>query len=135
MILLIDAIVLLDVIMKRQEFVKDSSVIWKLCETGKVKGYVSSLTIASIVDIMQKEMDPQKIEEVLSMLSMIFEFTDLCVSDIQQAARIQWNDYEDAIQSATAQRIHADFIITRNIKDFAKSKILAFTPTELLTSI
>lgn len=111
--------------MKRQEFVKDSSVIWKLCETGKVKGYVSSLTITSIVDIMQKEMDPQKIEEVLSVLSMIFEFTDLCVSDIQQAARMQWNDYEDAIQSATAQRIHADFIITRNIKDFAKSKILA----------
>ena len=135
MILLIDAIVLLDVLMKRQEFVKDSSVIWKLCETGKVKGYVSSLTIASIVDIMQKEMDPQKIEEVLSMLSMMFEFIDLCVSDIQQAARMQWNDYEDAIQSAKAQRIHADFIITRNIKDFAKSKILAFTPAELLPRI
>ena len=135
MILLIDANVLLDIIMKRLEFIKDSSVIWKLCETGKVKGYISSLTIASIVDIMQKEMDPQKIEEVLSMLSMIFEFTDLCVSDIQQAARMQWNDYEDAIQSATAQRIHADFIITRNIKDFAKSKILAFTPAELLARI
>ena len=135
MVLLIDANVLLDIIMKRLEFIKDSSVIWKLCETGKVKGYVSSLTIASIVDIMQKEMDPQKIEEVLSMLSMIFEFTDLCVSDIQQAARMQWTDYEDAIQSATAQRIHADFIITRNIKDFAKSKILAFTPAELLARI
>ena len=89
MVLLIDANVLLDIIMKRLEFIKDSSVIWKLCETGKVKGYVSSLTIASIVDIMQKEMDPQKIEEVLSTLSMIFEFTDLCVSDIQQAARMQ----------------------------------------------
>lgn len=135
MVLLIDANVLLDIIMKRLEFIKDSSVIWKLCETGKVKGYISSLTIASIVDIMQKEMDPQKIEEVLSTLSMIFEFTDLCVSDIQQAARMQWNDYEDAIQSATAQRIHADFIITRNIKDFAKSKILAFTPAELLARI
>ena len=135
MVLLIDANVLLDIIMKRLEFIKDSSVIWKLCETGKVKGYISSLTIASIVDIMQKEMDPQKIEEVLSMLSMIFEFTDLCVSDIQQAARMQWNDYEDAIQSATAQRIHDDFIITRNIKDFAKSKILAFTPAELLARI
>lgn len=71
---------------------------------------------------MQKEMDSQKIEEVLSMLSMIFEFTDLCVSDIQQAARMQWNDYKDAIQPATAQRVHADFIITRNIKGFAKAK-------------
>ena len=66
---------------------------------------------------------------------MISKQTDLCVSDIQQAGRMRWNDYEDAIQSATAQRIHADFIITRNIKDFAKSKILAFTPAELLARI
>ncbi|MGN1404856.1 MAG: hypothetical protein ACI4WM_01190 [Erysipelotrichaceae bacterium] len=81
------------------------------------------------------KMDPQKIEEVLNQLSMIFEFTDLCISDIQQAARMQWNDYKDAIQPATAQRMHADFIITRNIKDFTKSKIPAFTPVELLIRI
>lgn len=66
---------------------------------------------------------------------MISKQTDLCVSDIQQAARIQWNDYKDAIQPATAQRVHADFIITRNIKGFAKSKILPFAPAELLASI
>ena len=66
---------------------------------------------------------------------MISKQTDLCVSDIQQADRMRWNDYKDVIQPATAQRIHADFIITRNIKDFAKSKILAFTPAELLARI
>ena len=33
MILLIDANILLDVLMNRQDFVKDSSMIWKLCET------------------------------------------------------------------------------------------------------
>ncbi|MGN1404857.1 MAG: PIN domain-containing protein [Erysipelotrichaceae bacterium] len=36
MVLLIDTNVLLDVLMKRQEFVKDSSLVWKLCETGKI---------------------------------------------------------------------------------------------------
>ena len=66
---------------------------------------------------------------------MISKQTDLCVSDIQQAGRMRWNDYKDAIQPATAQRVHADFIITRNIKGFAKSKILAFTPAELLARI
>ena len=66
---------------------------------------------------------------------MISKQTDLCVSDIQQADRMRWNDYKDVIQPATAQRIHADFIITRNIKDFAKSKILPFAPAELLARI
>ena len=66
---------------------------------------------------------------------MISKQTDLCVSDIQKAAGMQWNDYKDVIQPATAQRIHADFIITRNIKGFAKSKILPFAPAELLARI
>ena len=66
---------------------------------------------------------------------MISKQTDLFVSDVQQAAGMQWNDYKDVIQPATAQRIHADFIITRNIKGFAKSKILPFASAELLARI
>ena len=82
MVLLIDANVILDVLMNRQDFVKDSSMIWKLCETEKAKGYVSALTFA-----------------------------------------------------VTAERIHADYIITRNVRDFSKSKVIAFTPSELLARI
>ena len=36
---------------------------------------------------------------------------------------------------ATAERIHADFIITRNIKDFRGSKITALTPAELFSRL
>ena len=30
--------------------------------------------------------------------------------------------FEDAVQSATVESVHADYIITRNLKDFTKSK-------------
>lgn len=40
--------------------------------------------------------------------------------------------YEDALQSACAARIKADYIITGNIKDFAKSKVPAIKPAEFL---
>ena len=56
MVLLIDANIILDVLLNRQEFVKDSSMIWKLCETGKAKGYVSALTFANLVYIMRKQL-------------------------------------------------------------------------------
>ena len=39
MVLLIDANILLDVLMNRQEFVTDSSMIWKLCETEQARIY------------------------------------------------------------------------------------------------
>lgn len=116
-------------------YVRASSVIWKLCETEKAKGYVSALTFANLVCIMRKELDPKKIEETLDALSLIFEIADFNVSDLIHAAELKWDDFEDAVQSVTAERVHADYIITRNVRDFAKSKALAFTPSELIARI
>lgn len=135
MVLLIDANIILDVLLNRMEFVKDSSLIWKLCETEQAKGYVSALTFANLVYIMRKQLAPEQIEDVFRKLNLIFEFTDFNVSDIRRATELHWKDFEDAIQSVTAERIHADYIITRNVRDFSKSKVMAFTPTELLARI
>ena len=84
---------------------------------------------------MRKELDPKKIGETMEALSLIFEFVDFNVSDLIHAAELEWDDFEDAVQSVTAERIHADYIITRNIRDFAKSKVVAFAPSELIARI
>ena len=135
MVLLIDANIILDVLLNRPDFVKDSAMIWKLCETEQMKGYVSTLTFANLVYIMRKQLDPEKIENVFHKLNLIFEFADFSVSDLTHAAELNWKDFEDAVQSVTAERIHADYIITRNVRDFSKSRVMAFTPPELLARI
>ena len=48
MVLLIDTNIILDVLLSRSDFVKESSIIWKLCETEQAKGYISTLTYANI---------------------------------------------------------------------------------------
>ena len=83
----------------------------------------------------EKELDPEKIENVLNSLKLIFTFTELNEKDLSDAAALKWTDYEDAVQSVTASRINADCIITRNVKDFKNSSVLAFTPSEILTRI
>jgi predicted nucleic acid-binding protein len=133
--LLIDANILLDVLQNRTEFVDASSMIWKLCETRKVTGFVSTLTFANLVYILRKELSSEKIEELFRTLSLIFEFSDFTSSDLMKAAALNWNDFEDAIQSVIAERVHADYIITRNVRDFSKSNIIAFTPSELLSRL
>ena len=84
---------------------------------------------------MRKALTPEKMNEVFKSLRLIFRFTDLTVSDLAKAAELQWADFEDAVQAATAERVHADCIITRNIKDFKQSRIVAFTPAEFLSRI
>ena len=68
MVLLIDANIILDVLLNRPEFVKESSLVWKLCETEQAKGYISALTFANLVYIMRKQLTPEKIEDVLQRL-------------------------------------------------------------------
>lgn len=135
MVLLIDTNIVLDVLLNRPEFVKDSSIIWKLCETEQLKGYISTLSYANMMYVMRKQLTPDQIEDVYRKLNLIFEFADFSPAVLDRAVNMKWKDFEDAVQSAIAEHIHADYIITRNLKDFAKSKVMALTPSELLARI
>lgn len=131
--LLVDANILLDVLQAREPFVRNSSLIWKICETGKVEGYISALTFANLVYVMRKELDPKGIHDVLGKLQLIFHISALSEADLKRASEMEWKDFEDAIQCATAERIGADCIITRNVRDFLQSrKVFTFTPAEFL---
>lgn len=133
--LLIDANILLDVLMKRGSHYRNSSLIWKLCESDLVTGYVSALTIANLVYIMRKELDPETTDDIIRKLGLIFNITDLLEADIMKAAGYHWKDYEDALQSVIAQRLQTKFIITRNIDDFENSSVKAITTAEFLDRI
>lgn len=69
---------------------------------------------SNMMYVMRKQLTPDQIEEIFRKLSLIFEF---------------------AVQSATAESVHSDYIMTRNLKDFTKSKVIAFIPTDLLARI
>ena len=70
---LIDTNIILDVLCKRQEFYEDSAKVFKLCEVKKIAGVISALSIPNIVYIMRKELDAEKIREILDSLSLIFD--------------------------------------------------------------
>lgn len=130
--LLIDANILLDVLQNREPYYYDSSMIWKLCETKKVIGCVSTLSFANLVYVMRKELSAEQIEKILRELAIIFDFVELSTADLTRASKMRWGDFEDAIQCATAERNNVNYIITRNVKDFKKSSIMALTPTEFI---
>ena len=130
--LLIDANILLDVLKYREPHVQDSSKIWKLCETSLDTGYVTALSFANLEYVMRKELDAEMIKDVYTKMELLFRFTELSTSDLAKAIDMKWDDVEDSLQSVAAERVKADYIITRNVKDFLKSKVMALTPSEYL---
>ena len=133
--LIIDSSILLDVLYAREPHVEKSLSVWRLCEAGKLQGFVSVLTFANIVYIMRKELDEEKIKDCWEKLSKIFTFVDLRVEDVAMATKRKGKDFEDELQMVAAERVEADYIITRNIKDFKNSLIPVLPPTEFMDSI
>jgi predicted nucleic acid-binding protein len=88
-----------------------------------------------MVYIMRKELSSEMINNVYKALALIFNFADLTEDDVKNALEMQLKDFEDAVQIQTARRIGASIIITRNVKDFMKSPIPAYTPEEFLNRI
>ena len=133
--ILIDTNVILDVLCSRPDFVEASSKVWKYCEVNQIEGYISALSVPNIVYILRKELTPEKTQQLIQQISMIFQIVDLKSGDLKSAAEMFASDYEDAIQMCQASRINADYIITRNVRDFKASKIPVLMPSELLERI
>lgn len=132
---LIDTNVVLDVLCGREEFLEASSKVWKYCEVNKLIGVISALSVPNIVYILRKELDPDKTKEIIDRLLLIFDIAELTAEDLRKAAEMKTADYEDAVQMCCAERINADFIVTRNIRDFVSSPVPAVKPSELLDRI
>lgn len=132
---LIDTNIVIDLVANRGEFAEPAAHLFKLCEVGKVQGYIYALSVANIVYVMRKELDRSQIEAIIAKLSSIISIADMKGDDLKKAAALPIPDFEDALQSVCASRLKADFIITRNLKDFKNSKIMAIKPTELIERI
>ncbi|MBO5501835.1 MAG: PIN domain-containing protein [Clostridia bacterium] len=133
--ILIDTNVILDLLCDRKGFSEDAARIFKLCEVREIEGTISALSIPNIVYIMRKELDEERIQGIIRMLSSILTIEDLRGDDMLKAAALPMKDFEDALQSVCASRVKADFIVTRNIKDYAKSPVMAIKPSELLERV
>ncbi|MBO4926992.1 MAG: PIN domain-containing protein [Clostridiales bacterium] len=128
--LVIDANVLLDVLCERDPFYYDSAAVWDLCEAKAVEGCISVLTFANMVYVMRSP--AREVNKLEKQLSLCFSFANLTSQIISEAASLGWIDFEDAVQSVTAKKVRADYIITRNTRDFKKSTVPAVTPKEFL---
>ena len=133
--LLIDTNIVLDVLCNRKDFVENSSKVFKLCETKKLDGYLSAISVPNIAYILRKELSKEKLKSIIVKLNIIFSIIELKPNDLILATDLDFNDYEDALQSVCAKRIKADVIITRNTKDFKNSPVKASTPEQLFARI
>jgi predicted nucleic acid-binding protein len=129
--LFLDTNIIVDVITKRKGY-EDSLQILRYCETNRAVGWVSAISVTDVMYILRKYGTPEAVREAIQTLLVIVELADVLKSDILSAFGGNMQDFEDAVQASCAKRIKAEYIITRNYKDFKASSVPAILPAEAL---
>jgi predicted nucleic acid-binding protein len=131
--LLIDTNVILDLLLAREPFLPSARAVLKKIQDGYAEGFTTASCITDIVYVCKKEYPLAVIrKEILKLLNLI-DVIGVERGDIIEAFDTGFSDYEDALQSCCASKEDIDFIVTRNVKDFAKSKVNAISPEGFLT--
>jgi predicted nucleic acid-binding protein len=132
---LLDLNVLLDFLNKRQ-FHAEAARILNLAGDGVINAFVSAHEITTLAYFLDKEGTPG--DDFRQVISLLFELVDVLPVDqesLEKALYSKVTDYEDAVLESVALRAGLEFIVTRNIKDFKKSRVEAVNPSLFLELI
>ena len=130
---LIDTNVVLDVLLKREPFYKDSFTVFQLADQGSFVGYLSAASITDIFYFVRKHWrGTADVHQILSNLISLFSVAPVSETTITNALALRWKDFEDAVQFNVAKENNFTQIITRNESDYETSDIPCVNPAEFI---
>ena len=133
---IIDTCVILDYLQNREPFFDDALNIAIGRANREYEAYLTAASLTDLYYIIHRHTHSSiETHKIIDKLTQLFGVTDSYAEDCINALHNGMSDYEDAVMSETAYRIKADCIITRNEKDYSKSKVPAITPGEFLTKL
>lgn len=125
----------MDVLARREPFFAPAANLWAKVENKHIRAYLASHTITTLFYLIRKVKDKKFAEECVRDLLSVFEIAPVDKPTLLLALKADFKDFEDAVQHAAAKQVNADFIITRNIKDFRKSDIPIASPDSFLATL
>jgi len=93
------------------------------------------LSFATVNYLLCKLESAKKVKEKLRKFKIIVEISGIDDSIVEKALNSDFKDFEDALQYFSALKSNCNVLLTRNPKDFKKSKIPVMSATEFLNAI
>jgi predicted nucleic acid-binding protein len=128
---LFDTNIVLDVLMDRMPFSDAAVDLFSKVEDGTIIGYLCGTTITTVYYLASKVVGAQRAHEEIKKLLSLFEVAPINRPVLESALDADFNDFEDAVIHEAGCHVGADAIVTRNQKDYKKSRITVYTSTEL----
>lgn len=127
--ILIDTNVVLDALAHREPWNEAAEKLFIMSANDIITLNISSSAVTDIYYILHRWLhDKEKTKEILQKIFVIINILDTTAKDCEDALLSHVTDYEDAVNEAVAKRNKLDYIVTRNVKDYEKSKVNAILP-------
>jgi predicted nucleic acid-binding protein len=134
--LLVDINVALDVILERAPWATEGALLFSAIQEGRAEGYLAAHTIPTIHYIVRENRKNRAVADAaVGKLLRIFTVVAAENTELHEALALGFPDFEDAVQAACAAKVGADWIVTRNARDFKKSPIPCEPPGAVLAAI
>lgn len=130
--ILLDTNVVLDLLMDRMPFADAAVAIFSKVEDGTIIGYLCGTTITTVHYLAAKAVGAPRAQEEIKKLLSLFEVAPVNRPVLESALVADFNDFEDAVIHEAACHVGADAIVTRNGKDFKKSRIPVYSSEEIV---
>lgn len=130
---LIDTNVLIDYMAEREPYFENARKILLACGQNKIEGCIAAHSVNNIFYILRKHIPESKRRAILKNLCTITTVIEIDRQKLVNALdNVDFSDMEDCLQSECANKFQADYIVTRNIKDFEKSTIPPVLPEDFI---
>ena len=129
--ILFDTNIVLDVLMDRLPYSEAAVELFSKVEDGTIIGYLCGTTITTVFYLTAKTIGAARAQEEIKKLLSLFEVAPVNRHVLEAALVLDFNDFEDAVIHEAACHVGADVIVTRNQRDFLKSKITVYSSEEM----
>lgn len=130
--ILLDTNVVLDALIGRPPWNEAAEQIILQSACYRVETFMTASTATDIYYIVYKSLkDGERTRRLLTRLLELVHILPVNEQDCILALHSPVSDFEDAVQDEVAARHGMDCIITRNITDFEKGKVMALFPTDI----
>lgn len=101
-------------------------------EHGQLDGVLAAHTVTTLHHLIGRHLTRAQAAATLTKLMQVFGVALVDRQVILGALALGWDDFEDAVQMAAALNARADYLITRNPKDFKEPLVKVLQPADLI---
>lgn len=125
---LLDTNAILDYVLARVPWNNEANAIHEAMQSGRMEGCVTASSITDIFYVARRLIGKVRAREAVPLCLEAFTVIRVARESLEAAMGLAIDDFEDAVQVASAMEYGCDAIVTRDRLDFSNSPIAILSP-------